>query len=134
MNVRLVHEFRFEAAHRLPKLPETHKCFRLHGHSFKIELTIEGPVNPETGWLVDFGELHTLFKPLHDQLDHHYLNEIPGLERRSSQSVGRQPKRTFKHQREARLFERRVAHSPPTSAMHNFGSDGLRFEERDDGR
>ena len=85
MNVRLVHEFRFEAAHRLPKLPATHKCFRLHGHSFKIELTIEGPVNPETGWLVDFGEVHALFKPLHDQLDHHYLNEIPGLENPTSE-------------------------------------------------
>jgi 6-pyruvoyltetrahydropterin/6-carboxytetrahydropterin synthase len=85
MNVRLVHEFRFEAAHRLPRLPETHKCFRLHGHSFRVELTIEGPVNPDTGWLLDFGELHTLFKPLHDQLDHHYLNEIPGLENPTSE-------------------------------------------------
>jgi 6-pyruvoyltetrahydropterin/6-carboxytetrahydropterin synthase len=85
MNVRLVHEFRFEAAHRLPKLPETHKCFRLHGHSFRIELTIEGPVNPDTGWLIDFGELHALFKPLHDQLDHHYLNEIAGLENPTSE-------------------------------------------------
>lgn len=85
MKVRLVHEFRFEAAHRLPKLPATHKCFRLHGHSFRIELTIEGAVNPDTGWLVDFGELHTLFSPLHDQLDHRYLNEIPGLENPTSE-------------------------------------------------
>jgi 6-pyruvoyltetrahydropterin/6-carboxytetrahydropterin synthase len=85
MNVRLVHEFRFEAAHRLPKLPETHKCHRLHGHSFRIELTIEGPVNPDTGWLIDFGELDALFKPLHNQLDHHYLNEIPGLENPTSE-------------------------------------------------
>jgi 6-pyruvoyltetrahydropterin/6-carboxytetrahydropterin synthase len=69
----------------LPKLPETHKCFRLHGHSFKVELTIEGPVDPDKGWLVDFGELKALFAPLHDQLDHHYLNEIPGLENPTSE-------------------------------------------------
>src|SRR4029077_14901206 len=58
MNVRLVHEFRFEAAHRLPKVPPGHKCSRLHGHSFRVELAVEGPVNPETGWMMDFAELH----------------------------------------------------------------------------
>ena len=52
MNVRLVHEFRFEAAHFLPKVPPGHKCARMHGHSFKVEVAITGPVNPETGWLI----------------------------------------------------------------------------------
>src|SRR4051812_17090874 len=63
VNVRLVHEFKFEAAHRLPKVPAGHKCFRLHGHSFKVELTIAGPVNPETGWFIDFGDLYALWEP-----------------------------------------------------------------------
>jgi 6-pyruvoyltetrahydropterin/6-carboxytetrahydropterin synthase len=84
-DVRLVHEFRFEAAHKLPKVPEGHKCRRLHGHSFKVELTIEGPVNPETGWLIDFGVLHDLWKPLHAELDHNYLNDIEGLENPTSE-------------------------------------------------
>ena len=66
-HVRLIHEFSFEAAHRLPKVPAGHKCARLHGHSFKVELTIAGPVNPETGWFLDFGDLHDLWGPLHDQ-------------------------------------------------------------------
>ena len=87
--VRLVHEFRFEAAHRLPRVPEGHKCARLHGHSFKVEVAIFGDVNPETGWLIDFGELYEIWRPLHDKLDHHYLNEIPGLENPTSEVLAK---------------------------------------------
>ena len=89
MNVRLVHEFRFEAAHRLPHVPEGHKCSRLHGHSFRVELAIEGAVNPATGWLIDFAELHDLWAPLHHELDHRYLNDIPGLENPTSEILSR---------------------------------------------
>jgi 6-pyruvoyltetrahydropterin/6-carboxytetrahydropterin synthase len=89
MNVRLVHEFRFEAAHRLPRVPEGHKCSRLHGHSFKVELSVEGPVNPDTGWMMDFAELHNAWQPLHELLDHHYLNEVPGLENPTSEVLAR---------------------------------------------
>lgn len=89
MNVRLIHEFRFEAAHRLPKVPAGHKCARLHGHSFKVEIVVEGPVDPETGWFIDFDELHEIWQPLHDALDHHYLNEIPGLENPTSEHIAR---------------------------------------------
>ncbi len=89
MKVRLVHEFRFEAAHRLPKVPPGHKCQRLHGHSFKVEVGIAGPVNEETGWFIDFGELYAIWQPLHDVLDHNYLNEIPGLENPTSEVLAR---------------------------------------------
>ena len=89
MNVRLVHEFRFEAAHRLPKVPAGHKCSRLHGHSFKVEIACEGPVNPDTGWFIDFDELYKLWQPLHDVLDHHYLNEVPGLENPTSEILAK---------------------------------------------
>jgi 6-pyruvoyltetrahydropterin/6-carboxytetrahydropterin synthase len=89
MNVRLVHEFRFEAAHLLPKVPPGHKCSRLHGHSFRIELAVAGPVDPETGWLVDFQRLFDAWKPLYDQLDHRYLNEVPGLENPTSENLAR---------------------------------------------
>ncbi|MCO6437374.1 MAG: 6-carboxytetrahydropterin synthase QueD [Phycisphaerae bacterium] len=87
--VRLVREFTFEAAHRLPNVPPDHKCFRLHGHSFKVELVCEGDIDPETGWLVDFGKLKQLFQPLLDRLDHHYLNEIEGLENPTSEILAR---------------------------------------------
>jgi 6-pyruvoyltetrahydropterin/6-carboxytetrahydropterin synthase len=89
MNVRLVHEFRFEAAHRLPHVPPGHKCARLHGHSFRVELAIDGPVNSQTGWFMDFGELFALWAPLHEVLDHHYLNEVEGLENPTSEVLSR---------------------------------------------
>ena len=78
--VRMFKEFRFEAAHRLPNLPPEHKCHRLHGHSFRVRLTLEGPVDVETGWLMDFADIGRIASPVQDELDHHYLNEIPGLE------------------------------------------------------
>ncbi len=78
--VRLVREFAFEAAHRLPNVLPGHKCARLHGHSFRVELVCEGDVDPRTGWLVDFTEMKRAFTPLLDLLDHQYLNEIEGLE------------------------------------------------------
>lgn len=89
MKVRLVREYRFEAAHRLPNVPEGHKCQRLHGHSFKVELAIAGPVDAHTGWFIDYGDLDELWQPLHDLLDHHYLNEVPGLENPTSEILAR---------------------------------------------
>ncbi len=89
MNVKLVHEFRFEAAHLLPKVPAGHKCARLHGHSFKVEVAIAGPVNEETGWFLDYGHLYDAWAPLHAQLDHNYLNDLPGLENPTSELLAR---------------------------------------------
>lgn len=85
MNVRLVKSFGFEAAHRLPKVPEDHKCFRLHGHSFVVDVEVEGPIDAEKGWLIDYGDVKDAYAPLRDQLDHHYLNEIEGLENPTSE-------------------------------------------------
>ena len=79
--------FTIEAAHRLPNAPEGHKCARLHGHSFRIELHVSGEVDPRLGWVMDFAELKAAFKPLYDQLDHHYLNEIDGLENPTSERL-----------------------------------------------
>lgn len=89
MNVRLVHDFRFEAAHRLPRVPSGHKCARLHGHSFRVELAVDGPVDERTGWLLDFQQLHEAWNPLYELLDHHYLNDVPGLENPTSEVLAR---------------------------------------------
>ena len=89
MNVRLVHEFRFEAAHRLPNVPEGHKCARLHGHSYRIEVAVSGPVDEHTGWFLDYAELHAAWAPLFAVLDHNYLNEVPGLENPTSEILAR---------------------------------------------
>ena len=89
MKVRLVREYRFEAAHRLPRVPDGHKCARLHGHSFKIELAIAGPVNADTGWFIDYGDLDALWQPIHERVDHNYLNEVEGLENPTSEVLAR---------------------------------------------
>jgi 6-pyruvoyltetrahydropterin/6-carboxytetrahydropterin synthase len=80
MIVELMKEYRFEAAHRLPRVPEGHKCARVHGHSYKVELLVQGPVDPTTGWLIDFGVIDDRWAELFSRLDHHYLNDVPGLE------------------------------------------------------
>lgn len=79
--------FQIEAAHRLPHVPLGHKCARLHGHSFVVEIAVEGPVDPHFGWVMDFAEVKAAFQPLYAQLDHHYLNEIPGLENPTSEAL-----------------------------------------------
>lgn len=80
-------EFSIEAAHRLPNVPEGHKCARLHGHSFLVSIFVEGPVGDKTGWIMDFGDIKAAFAPIYAQLDHHYLNDIKGLENPTSENL-----------------------------------------------
>lgn len=82
-------EFTFEAAHRLPNVAPGHKCGRLHGHSFKALVYVDGPVGEETGWVVDFADIKAAFKPLFEQLDHYYLNDIEGLENPTSEVLAK---------------------------------------------
>lgn len=81
--------FQLEAAHRLPRVPADHKCARLHGHSFKIELHLRGEPDPQMGWLMDFADVKRAFAPLYERLDHHYLNDIEGLENPTSEELAR---------------------------------------------
>jgi 6-pyruvoyltetrahydropterin/6-carboxytetrahydropterin synthase len=80
-------DFTFEAAHRLPHLAEDHKCARLHGHSFRTRIFVEGPLDPKLGWVVDFAEIKEAFRHLEHQLDHRYLNDIVGLENPTSENI-----------------------------------------------
>ena len=79
--------FTIEAAHRLPNVPSGHKCARLHGHSFAVELQVSGETGAETGWVMDFAELKQAFQPLYDRLNHHYLNDIEGLDNPTSERI-----------------------------------------------
>jgi 6-pyruvoyltetrahydropterin/6-carboxytetrahydropterin synthase len=79
--------FQFEAAHLLPHLPKSHKCRRLHGHSFKVDIVVTGPLNPKLGWVMDYADISDRFKPIWIRLDHRYLNEIPGLENPTSEII-----------------------------------------------
>jgi 6-pyruvoyltetrahydropterin/6-carboxytetrahydropterin synthase len=89
LSTTIVSEVRFESAHRLPNVPAGHKCERLHGHSFRAELHVTGPVDARTGWVMDFAEVRAAFQPLHEQLDHRLLNDVPGLDNPTSENLAR---------------------------------------------
>lgn len=82
-------EFRFEAAHRLPNVPEGHKCARMHGHSFRVEVHVAGPVGADTGWVMDFADVRAACEPVRLELDHYYLNDIAGLDNPTSEVLAR---------------------------------------------
>ena len=84
--MRIFKEFTFEAAHKLPLVSENHKCSNLHGHSFKVKICIDGPIN-EMGWVMDFSDIKLACKPIIETLDHNYLNEIEGLENPTSENI-----------------------------------------------
>jgi 6-pyruvoyltetrahydropterin/6-carboxytetrahydropterin synthase len=87
MKLELRKTFQFEAAHLLPNLPRRHKCRRLHGHSFQIEIAVIGDCDPKLGWVIDYAEISRAFLPIWERLDHRYLNEIPGLENPTSENI-----------------------------------------------
>jgi 6-pyruvoyltetrahydropterin/6-carboxytetrahydropterin synthase len=89
MAMDIFKEFRIEAAHKLTGLPLNHKCGRLHGHSFAVELHVRGSVGDDTGWVIDFADIKKAFEPLHERLDHHYLNDVEGLSNPTSENIAR---------------------------------------------
>jgi 6-pyruvoyl tetrahydropterin synthase/QueD family protein len=88
VRVELTREFRFEAAHRLPRVPAGHPCSRMHGHSFRVELVVAGEIDPAMGWLVDFDQVAAAVEPvIGGELDHRTLNDVPGLENPTSEML-----------------------------------------------
>ena len=83
--IEITHDFLFEAAHRLPQVPPTHKCSRLHGHSYKVRIAMRGDLDPVMGWFIDFGDLEDVVLPVIKQLDHYLLNDIEGLSNPTSE-------------------------------------------------
>ena len=89
MHVQLTKSFTFEAAHSLPTFPQGHKCRRLHGHSFKVDVLVAGEVDPAKGYLIDYADIKAACDPIRKQLDHYHLNEIEGLENPTSEVLAR---------------------------------------------
>lgn len=87
MKMELRKTFQFESAHLLPHLPAAHKCRRLHGHSFRVEVAVEGECDSGLGWVMDYADISKAFNPVLSQLDHYYLNEVPGLENPTSENI-----------------------------------------------
>jgi 6-pyruvoyltetrahydropterin/6-carboxytetrahydropterin synthase len=89
MKVELEKDFALECAHRLPRVPEDHKCARMHGHSFRVTVKVAGEVDERTGWLQDYAEVSRAFAPVHEALDHRCLNDVAGLENPTSEVLAR---------------------------------------------
>lgn len=88
--MELVKEFGFEAAHRLPNVPADHKCARLHGHSYRVVVHVEGAVDPASGMVLDFAVISRAFRAsVHEALDHRCLNEVEGLENPTAEHLAR---------------------------------------------
>ncbi len=85
--MQIFREFTFDAAHRLDHLPEGHKCARVHGHTYRLVVQVAGEVDPVVGWVVDFAELKRLVLDVLEPLDHHLLNEVPGLEQPTTERI-----------------------------------------------
>ena len=89
MNAELSKTFRFEAGHRLPNVPAGHKCANPHGHSYRVTVTVAGPVDERAGWVMDFGRITAAVGPLIDRLDHADLNAVEGLDNPTSELLAR---------------------------------------------
>ncbi len=89
MQMKLTKTFDFEAAHWLPCFPDGHKCRRMHGHSFHIDVIVEGEVDPARGYLIDYGEIKAAIEPLKNSLDHYLLNDIEGLENPTAEMLSK---------------------------------------------
>lgn len=122
MNVSLVKSFTFEAAHWLPTFPDGHKCRRMHGHSFRVEVVVAGEVPPEKGYLIDYGEISAAVRPIEQALDHRVLNEIEGLEIPTSEVIARWVYDRLKPA--LPLLAEIVVHETCTSRCHYRGETG----------
>lgn len=115
MEYELIKTFRFEAAHSLPNVPPDHKCRRLHGHSYRIDIHVTGQPDPHTGWVVDFGEIKRIVGDILDNdLDHRNLNDVAGLENATSEVLAKY------------LWDRITPELPTLSAITVWESDTSR--------
>ena len=80
-------KFNIESARSIPNLPKTHPCHHIHGHSFKIIISVKGPVNKQNGFVTDFQDIDDAFSPFKKELDHSYLNDIEGLQNPTSENI-----------------------------------------------
>ena len=82
-------QFTFDSAHFLPRLPEGHKCREIHGHTYRLTIYLEGPVNEESGWVVDFSDLKSTAQLVIGEVDHKFLNKVEGLENPTCELLAR---------------------------------------------
>ena len=89
MRTTLTKSLTFEAAHWLPTFPEGHKCRRIHGHSFRVDIIVTGDVPEDDGYLIDYGQIKRAAQSVVDQLDHRLLNDIDGLTNPTAEHIAK---------------------------------------------
>ncbi|RYZ65019.1 MAG: 6-carboxytetrahydropterin synthase [Proteobacteria bacterium] len=87
MKFELKQHFQIESSRFLPNLEKSHPCSRMHGHSFKIILTLVGEADARLAWVIDYNDIQSRMKPILDRIDHRTLNEVPGLENPTSEML-----------------------------------------------
>ena len=102
--MRIAAEYTFEAAHRLPMVPDTHKCSRMHGHNYRVIVSIDGPLD-ERGFVVDYAELDEVVQPLINRLDHRCLNDIDGLSNPTAEIIAGWLKERIQPNARVRVYE-----------------------------
>lgn len=118
----LMKVFTFDAAHRLTAVPPEHKCAQLHGHTFRVEVYLSGPLDPDFGWLIDFAEVKRICEPVIAQLDHRYLNDIDGLGNPTSENIARWLWRHIEN--DLPLLEKVAVYESPESGVSYRGEAG----------
>ncbi len=110
-------EFTFDSAHFLPHVPEGHKCRRMHGHTYRVRVYVQGPLHPQLGWVLDFADIKAAWKPLEEMLDHRVLNDIPGLENSTAENLAIWIWRKLKPQL-SQLFKVEVFENPTNGVIY----------------
>ena len=107
--MKISQAFKFEAAHRLPNVAPSHRCSRLHGHSYRIEVQLDGPIDPVTGFVADFFDMEASFADIMQALDHQCLNDVEGLENPTAENIAvwiwQRVKRKLTHLASVRVYE-----------------------------
>jgi len=119
MRVRLTKSFTFDSAHWLPTFPEGHKCRRMHGHSFHVDVIVAGEVDEQDGYLIDYGVMKAAIAPVEAALDHYVLNEIDGLENPTAENLARWIWQRL--QPDLPLLDEVIVHETCTTACHYRG-------------
>lgn len=87
MIIEITRRYELIAGHFLPNVPQNHKCKRPHGHNYEVEVSLQGPLDPQLGWVMDYWDLDYIIEPLLSKLDHRMLNEVSGLENPTAEVI-----------------------------------------------
>ena len=105
--------FTFDSAHSLPNVPDGHKCKEIHGHTYRLTIYLEGELEKDLNWVIDFADLKNAINPILEIVDHKLLNKIEGLENPTCEMIAKWLWNKIKAQ--VPLLSKVELHETPTS-------------------